>query len=170
MPLFKGKEKKPRREFSGNPEDYRLTLVEHLEELRDRIIRSVWIICATWTAGWFLEKPMYGYLNAMATKAIKKVLPPNVEFKEIILHAPEAFLLKLKLSFMIGIILAFPFLVLQLWGFIEPALRPKEAKPIRRLAPLSLLLFFMGVGFAWSVLPSAMTWFATYIEEFPGVS
>ncbi len=168
--LFKGPNKETRRQFSGDPEDFRLSLVEHLEELRDRIIRSLVIITVCWVIGWFLVKPTYGYLNDMAVTAIKHVIPKNVEYREVFSHAPQAFLLKFKLSFMIGVIFAFPFLVLQLWGFIMPALKAKEQAPLKRLAPFSLILFAMGVGFAWAVVPSAMTWFATYIEEFPGTS
>jgi sec-independent protein translocase protein TatC len=168
--LFKGPKNAERRQFSGDPEDFRLSLVEHLEELRDRIIRSIFIIIATWTMGWFLEKPMYGYLNDMAVAAIKPVLPKGSEYKEVFSTAAAAFLLKFKLSFMIGLIIAFPLLVLQLWGFIMPALKPKEQAPLKKIAPFSLVLFAMGVGFAWAILPSAMRWFASYIEEFPGTS
>ena len=166
--LFRGSKNTERRQFSGDPEDFRLSLVEHLEELRDRIIRSISIICVTWIIGWFAEKPLYDYLNKMVVKAITPVLPKGQVYKEVFHNAPDAFLLKFKLSFMIGVIIAFPFLVLQLWGFIMPALKPKEQAPLKRLAPFSLVLFAMGVGFAWAVLPSAMGWFASYIEEFPG--
>ncbi len=166
--LLKGPKKEPRRQFTGDPEDYRLSLVEHLEELRDRIIRSAFIICFTWTIGWFMEPKLYGYLDILMVKAVMKVMPKGQTFKEVFNHAPDAFMLKLKLSFMIGLILAFPFLVLQLWGFIMPALKPKEQAPLKRLAPASVVLFATGVGFAWFILPSAVTWFATYIEEFPG--
>lgn len=166
--LFKGSKNIERRQFSGDPEDFRLSLVEHLEELRDRIIRSITIICVAWIAGWFLEKPLYFYLNDLVVKAITPVLPKGQQYKEVFHNAPDAFLLKFKLSFMIGVIIAFPFIVLQLWAFIMPALKPKEQAPLKRLAPFSLVLFAMGVGFAWAVLPSAMKWFASYIEEFPG--
>jgi len=168
--LFKGPKKTERRPFSGDPEDFRLSLVEHLEELRDRIIRSILIVCVTWTIGWFAVMPLYGYLNDMVRKAVIPRLPKGIDYKEIFSHATEPFLLKLKLSFMIGIILAFPFLVLQIWGFVMPALKPNEQRPVKRLAPFSLVLFFMGVGFAWLILPSCMGWFASYVEEFPGTA
>jgi sec-independent protein translocase protein TatC len=171
MPFpIKGPKKEPRRQFTGDPEDYRLSLVEHLEELRDRIIRSVYIICVTWTIGWFAEPQLYTYLDVLMVKAVTAVIPKGSEFKEIFTHAPDAFMLKLKLSFMIGLILAFPFLVLQLWAFIMPALKPKEQAPLKKLAPASVILFATGVGFAWEILPSAVRWFASYIEEFPGTS
>jgi len=167
--LFKGPKKEPRRQFSGDPEDFRLSLVEHLEELRDRIIRSLAIITVAWIVGWFIEPTLYAYLNEMVWKAILPVLPKNVSIGEAFRNASDAFMLKFKLSFMIGIIIAFPFIVLQIWGFVMPALKPKEQVPVKRLAPFSSVLFCMGVGFAWAVLPSAMKWFASYVEEFKGV-
>ena len=165
---FNGSNKPERRQFSGDPEDFRLSLVEHLEELRDRIIRAITIICVTWLIGWFIEKPLYDYLNKMVVKSITPVLPKGQAYREVFHNAPDAFLLKFKLSFMIGVIIACPCIVLQLWAFIMPALKPKEQAPLKRIAPFSLVLFVMGVGFAWAVLPSAMGWFASYIEEFPG--
>jgi sec-independent protein translocase protein TatC len=118
--------------------------------------------------GWYAEKPLYGYLNDMAVRAIKPVLPKGVVYEEAFRNATDAFLLKFKLSFMIGVIIAFPFLVLQLWGFIMPALKPKEQAPLKKIAPFSFFLFVMSVGFAWGILPSALHWFASYVEEFPG--
>jgi len=170
MPILQGPKKETRREFSGDPEDYRLSLVEHLEELRDRIIRSIVYICIGWTVGWFAEPKLYGYLDTLTVQAVKNTIPKGSDFKEIFHNIPEMFMLKLKLSFMIGVILAFPFLVLQLWGFIVPALKPKEQAPLKKLAPASVILFLLGVVFAWLILPSCIHWFATYLEEFPGTS
>jgi len=158
-----------RRSFSGDPEEYRLTLVEHLEELRDRIIRSIMILTVAWVIGWIVVLPVFDFLESMARRAIEPVLPKGLTVVWSI-GITEAFFLKLKFSFAIGLALSFPFLALQLWGFIEPALTPKERQPLRRIAPVSLLLFAMGAGFCWLVMPSALRWFATYIEEFPGTT
>ena len=167
--LFKGPKKEARRQFSGDPEDFRLSLVEHLEELRDRIIRSLMIVTGAWVIGWFIEPWLYTFLNDMARAAIKPVMPKDVIFVEAFKNFADAFLLKFKLSFMIGVIISFPFLVLQIWGFVMPALKPKEQLPVKRLAPFSMVLFIMGVGFAWAILGSAMHWFATYVVEFKDV-
>jgi sec-independent protein translocase protein TatC len=70
---------------------------------------------------------------------------------------------------MIGLILAFPYLVLQIWGFIAPALKPNEQKPFKKLAPTSATLFVVGAGFAWFVTPSALKWFVQYLANFPTV-
>lgn len=169
MPLtLKGK---PRlRKPSDDPEDFRATLVEHLEELRDRIVRMLVFLSVGWVAGWYLEAPVYGRLNGIVTAAISRRMPAGTSFQTTFFQATEPFLLKFKLSFMIGIILSFPFIVLQLWGFISPGLKKAERKAIRSVAPVSVILFMMGVSFCWVILPSAFTWFTSYVEEFPGTS
>jgi sec-independent protein translocase protein TatC len=156
--------------YSGDPEEYRLTLVEHLEELRDRIIRSLYALSAGWLIGWYAEKPVYGYLSGIINKAIVASMPPGHPYIEQFPHATDAFFLKFKLSFLIGMILAFPFIIVQLWGFVAPALKPNEQKPFKRLAPASALMFIVGAGFAWFITPNAMGWFVSYVGEFPGTA
>jgi len=163
----KGGLKRKRRELPGDPDDFRLTLVEHLEELRDRIVRSLVIIAITWTIGWFIMPTLYAYLDAVVEHAIRPIDPT---YKEAFRNVTEAFMLKFRLSFMIGMVLAFPFLVLELWGFIAPALKPEEQKPFKALAPFSVLLFALGAGFSWVILPSALSWFASYLTEFVGTT
>ncbi len=163
-----GFKKQPRREFSGNPDDFRLTLVEHLEELRDRVIRSFFLLLGGWIIGWWAFKPVYNAIRLLVVTNVQPVLKDGVQIRERLDTITEGFMLKLHFSFMLGLAIVFPFLVLQLWGFIEPGLRPQESKPLKRIAPVSVILFLMGAGFAWLILPSALKWFATYVEEFPG--
>src|SRR5579862_1670065 len=111
---------KVKRNSSDDPEEFRATLVEHLEELRDRIMRSLFALALGWAAGWFIEPFAYAYLNRMVTKAIMKALPKGAEFKQAFPTVTEPFMLQIKLAFGIGLILVFPFLVLQVWGFIAP--------------------------------------------------
>src|SRR5208283_4314330 len=80
----------------------------------------------------------------------------------------QPFMLKFKLSFMLGLILAFPYLVVQLWGFVEPGLKENEKRPVRKMIPFSVFLFALGVTFCWIILPSAFNWFVGYVFEFPG--
>jgi sec-independent protein translocase protein TatC len=168
LPPMKDRDSKPR--YTGDPEEYRLTLVEHLEELRDRIIRSLYALSIGWLVGWFAFKPVYGYLTGIINAAIVAAMPKGHPYIEQFAHATDAFFLKFKLSFLIGVIIAFPIIVLQLWGFVAPALKPNEQKPFKKLAPASALMFVMGVAFAWFITPSALRWFVSYVGEFPGTA
>ncbi|MHB8637457.1 MAG: twin-arginine translocase subunit TatC [Fimbriimonadaceae bacterium] len=159
---------KVKRNSSGDPEEFRATLVEHLEELRDRIMRSAFALMLGWVAGWFLEPFAYKFLSDMAMKAIRDKIPPT---SKVIIAFPtvtEPFMLQIKLAFGIGLILVFPFLILQLWGFIAPGLKPTERRPFLRLAPFSAFLFAMGVAFCWVILPAALGWFTEYLKNFQG--
>jgi len=166
---IRGKPKQPRNP-SDDPEEFRATLVEHLEELRDRIVRSLVFLGIGWIIGWYLEAPIYKRLNDVITHAILSRLPKGADYRLVFHNVTEPFFLKLKLSFMIGLVIAFPFIVLQLWGFIAPGLKRNERNAVRSVAPASVLLFAMGVGFCWLIIPSAFTWFTSYVEEFNGTS
>jgi len=167
--LFKGPKNTGRKPLD-DPEDFRLTLVEHLEELRTRIIRCLVILIVGWTVAWQFTNYIYIALTERMQVAILHTLPKGYVYEEVLFHLPDGFLLQVKLSFFTALIPAFPLILLQLWGFIEPALKPKEREPVRKIAPLSLLLFALGAFFAWLIMPQAMSWFATYVMNFPGLA
>jgi sec-independent protein translocase protein TatC len=168
--LLKKPKESERRKSSGDPEDYRLTLIEHLEELRDRLIKSISLLVVATVIGWFLEPFLYDYLQVMIDGAIRPHLPKGVEYKEVFHNMPDAFMLQLKLAFVIGLVLSFPFIVLQLWAFIGPGLKPSERKPFARLAPLSFFLFALGACFAWLMMPATLLFFTQFLFSFPGTS
>lgn len=149
-----------------DPEEFQQTLVEHLDELRVRIIRSLVIVCAAWTISYYLFHNYYEFLN---TQLIRQ-LPKNLDFKEPFPAFTGAFMLKFKLSFFVSLAVSSPFLIGQLWGFIKPGLKVSERKPFEIYAPASLILFLLGAFFSWLILPNAVHWFTTYMEDFPGAS
>ncbi len=75
-------------------------------------------------------------------------------------------MLVFKVSFYLALVFSFPLLVMQLWGFIAPGLKPEEQKPLKRIGPVSLFLFCMGAFFCWLILPAAFSWFADYLVYF----
>ena len=151
-----------------DPDDYRLTLVEHLEELRNRLVRSLVSVAVGWTIGWFLVDPLYKYINVRILDAIKIGTHGKVVIIEKFDSATEPFFLLLQLSFWIGITLVFPYIVLQIWGFVQPGLKFTERQAMRTVAPWSVFLFILGATFAAIITPSAMTWFAQYALRFQG--
>jgi sec-independent protein translocase protein TatC len=154
-----------------DPEEFRLSLVGHLEELRKRVIRSVVFLIAGFTVGWWFFKPLFSVLTDRAAVAVNATLKPlGKTYSEVSLHMPDLFFLKFKFSAYIGLVIALPFIVVELWNFIAPGLKPSEQKPFKRLAPASGFLFLLGAFFAWLVLPQAFSWFAAYIVEFSDVA
>lgn len=160
------------RNSSGDPEEFRATLVEHLEELRTRIVRIIWMLVIGWVGAWYWIQP---WASKTIDEMVAQSVWPRLDLKhihhEIVWHsATEAFMFKLKFTFMLGFIVMFPFMLLQIWGFVSPALKPNEKRPFKILAPFSVLLFAIGAGFAWWVTPNALQWFTSYIEDFPGTA
>ena len=151
---------------SGEPEELRATLGEHLDELRTRVLRVLGCLVVASTLGWFVTRPLYDFL----TDVYRANLPKGLDYAEPFRSVAEPFLLKLKLAFYIGLTVTAPYLVLQLWGFIAPGLRPHERKPIKFLAPFSLVLFAVGCWAGWATLPQAFVWFAGFFGEFPSTS
>ena len=151
-----------------DPDVVQASLVEHLEELRDRIVRSLLFIAVAWVAGWFLVPVFYGLINQVAQRSVVPNLPKGVEFKEVFSEATGPFVLQMKMSFSIGLFFAIPFVVRQIWGFVAPGLRPQEQEPFRKLAPWSIVLFLFGAGIAWIVLPPALIWLTGFMAMYPG--
>lgn len=153
-----------------DPEEFRATLIEHLEELRTRLVRSISAIVIGWVVGWYIQQPVYAQFQGIVDEAIKvqKIDPSRV--KDVFSHFPQMFLFKLKLSFVLGLMMALPFVMTQIWGFIAPGLKEVEKRPLKRLAPVSIGLFFLGVAFCWWCLPAGVAWFLSYLDEFPDAS
>jgi sec-independent protein translocase protein TatC len=160
------------RNSSGDPEEFRATLVEHLEELRTRIFRIVWMLVGGWVFAWYvLQNWVSAQIDHMVASSVEPtLLAKGIEYKIVWDNATAPFMFKLKFTFMLGFIVIFPLALLQIWGFVAPALKPNEKKPFKVLAPASIVLFAIGAGFAWWVTPNALKWFTSYVEEFKGTA
>lgn len=161
-----------KRNSSDDPEEFRASLSEHVVELRDRILRCVFLVAAFWVVGWFVQPYVYGGIQSLVQDSVEfyKRTHPNADIKEAFQNITMPFMFMLKLSFMIGLGMALPFIVLQIWGFVAPGLKPSERKPLKALAPMSVLLFALGCFFCWMVLPTTFRWFIGFLGEFPGAS
>ena len=149
-----------------------MSLGGHIDELRIRLLRCVSIIAVFWIIGWFLQKPVYDALNDLVLKALDSYRQqnPNFKYAEPFTNMSDAFMLQFRLSFMLGLGMALPIVVNQVWGFVRPGLKPTEAKPIARLIPLSVLLFALGVTCCWLILPITFEWFLSFFSNFQGAS
>ncbi len=93
-------------------------------------------------------------------------MPKDIEYSTMFTALTGPFMLRLKMAFYIGLFLTLPFSVYQIWGFVAPGLRPNERKPFKIVAPVSVLLFFMGAGACWFILPVTVSWFASFMYGF----
>jgi sec-independent protein translocase protein TatC len=153
----------------------RAELTEHLAELRSRLLRSAFYLIAGGVVAWICFEPAFHFLSAPVVDALKaaaykhpgnvQLLPPGV----FVFHSFFGpFFLRLQLSLYGGLLIGAPLIVMELWGFVAPGLTSTERRPVRMIAPFSALLFLMGASLALWVMPSAVTWFLSYLSDFPG--
>ncbi len=122
-----------------------MTLVDHLSELRARIFKSLAAVAVGSVIGFLLVPQLIATLRA-----------PLGAHKLYFTSPGEAFFIELKLAFVVGVILAMPVILYQLWAFISPGLTPEERRVSRPWVPIALVFFVVGVAVAWVVLPFAM--------------
>jgi sec-independent protein translocase protein TatC len=151
------------------PTDARMTIWEHLEELRRRIIKAALSVIVTMVVGWCFRTQILSWLVVPYQRAW------TTRFhKELVLQtlAPaDAFLGYLQLSLVTGIVGSAPVIFYQLWSFISPGLYRKEKKLIVPFVFFSSILFLSGVAFAYYVaFPFTFNYFLSLHGEVrPGV-
>jgi len=151
------------RSSSDNNDELRLTLGEHLEDLRGRIVRIVIILVLGMVAGAFLVMPFYTAIM----DHIQGALPKDFNYRIVWRSVTEPFMFYLKMSFLLGLFITIPLTIMQIWGFISPGLRAHERRPLQKVVPVSVALFFFGAVLGWWILPPTVSWFAGIAMTFP---
>ena len=148
-----------RRRPSRDP-DGTMTLIEHLTELRYRLVVALSAIVVGAFFGWFLFDPVIELLTEPYCDYLRSV-PPELRVTEecalSFFGALEPALIKLKLVFFLGLFIALPVVLYQLWAFIVPGLRQRERRLAIPFVLSSVLLFALGALFAYWTLPKALT-------------
>lgn len=123
-----------------------LTIVDHLIELRDRIIKSIVAIALLFLCLFYFANDIYTFV---ATPLLS-VLPENMGM--IAIDPTSPFFAPFKLTFYVSLFLAAPYILYQLWSFIAPGLYQSEKALAIPLFISSVLLFYAGIAFAYYVL------------------
>ena len=120
-------------------EDKRLTFVEHLEELRSRIIKSLVFVIV-------VSCLLYNYIDVLLSILVKPI------GKLVFIAPQEAFITNIKIAFLGGLFLSSPFLLYQIWRFVSAGLKPRERRYTLIFAPLSFIFFILGIAFAYFII------------------
>jgi sec-independent protein translocase protein TatC len=149
-----------------DPDEYRMTFGEHLEELRTRLILGLggffvaFVICLTVVRDYVFQILTMPLLDVMHQYELTPMLYDN--------GTGGAFSVYLKLSAIAAVVIAGPWLLYQIWMFVAAGLYPHERKTVTRFIPLSIALLIGGVLFAfYIVLPMTLSffiWFTTTIK------
>jgi sec-independent protein translocase protein TatC len=134
-----------------------MSLVDHLDELRKRLFRVILAVAVCAVLGFLLADPVRDLLL--------NLMPDGQESTVQTLSPGDAFGITLRIAVVIGVILAMPVILYQLWAFIAPGLTPAERKAIRPWVPMALLFFALGVGIAYVVLPYALQFLYSFNDD-----
>ncbi len=125
-----------------------MSLMEHLEELRKRIIQSAIGLAAGMAIAGVFYRQLVGFLQEPLTKIGKKL---------VMTHPMDAINLDLQVALLAGAILASPFILYQVWLFIAPGLYQRERRFVVPFMAATIALFLTGAAFGYFfVLPGAM--------------
>ena len=148
-------------------EEKEMSFIEHLEELRWHLIRAIssiliiaigiftfdkWVFKNIILAPKEPDFPLYQLLN---------FAPPDFQLETRVLG--EQFIVSLKVSLILGLIFAFPFILWEIWRFIKPGLYDSERKAARGVVLICSALFAVGVAFGYFIIsPFAISFLAGY--------
>jgi sec-independent protein translocase protein TatC len=123
-----------------------MSLVEHLEELRRRIIVIAIAILLAAIAGFFIADPLIGFL--------RRPLPEGVQIIQT--GVGEAFGVRIQMALMTGLALAMPVLLYQIWAFVTPGLTRSERRLVWPLLVVAVILFAAGLALGYLLIPLAV--------------
>ena len=131
-----------------------MSLMDHLGELRTRLFRSILAVVAGSVVGFYFATPIRIFLQGPLA---------NVPLQ--VLGVGDAFVIQVKIALVIGVIIAMPVLLYQLWAFVAPGLTPNERKVVRPWIPMALVFFRSGVMIAYAVLPFAIQFLFSFTDD-----
>lgn len=132
---------------SEQPEnDQEQPLVQHLIELRDRLLRALLVILVIFLGLFYFANDIYTFVSA----PLQALLPENSTM--IATEVASPFLTPFKLTLFVSLFLAMPFLLFQVWSFIAPGLYQREKRIAIPILISSILLFYAGIAFAYFVV------------------
>lgn len=142
---------------SDDIDDSSAPLVEHLKELRTRLIWSVLAFVAAMIICYFVWNPIFDFLTQPICHALEK---RSQTCGLILLKLQEGFFVAMRIAFFGGFVLAFPVVGYQLWRFIAPGLYRSERNAFLPFLVASPVMFLLGAAFAYYViLPWAFDFF-----------
>jgi sec-independent protein translocase protein TatC len=134
----------------------KITFLDHLEELRRRILYSLACVGILTIGGYIISKPALKFILQLAH------IPSAYFFSPA-----EAFIAQIKVAVFLGIIASFPFLLLQVWLFITPALTKKEQGLTLAYLGSGIFLFALGMFFGYFILiPVGLRFLLSFSTEF----
>jgi sec-independent protein translocase protein TatC len=129
-----------------------MRFLDHLEELRSTLFASALAWVGASVVFWFFSKRVLDFL-------IQTVPVENLYFMSPV----EAFMIRMKLSFILGFLASFPYIFLRVWRFVSPGLFSGERRVVLPVVVSSVSLFFGGLAFAYFfMIPIVISFFLKF--------
>ena len=155
-------------EAEDNIEDSSAPLVEHLAELRDRLIKCVAAMVIGFLIMFYFSREM---LDFLAQPVIKILEERGADATFIFTAAQEQFFTQVRIAFITGLGIAFPVIAYQLWSFVAPGLYRNEKNAFLPFVIASPVLFLLGASFAhYIVTPLALRFFIGFGDIVPALA
>ena len=144
-------------------ESTKAPLIEHLAELRKRLIHCVLAFLVCMVVRFAFWEPIFNFLTEPICSAL---LARGQQCNLILIKLQEGFFVAVRISFMGGFILSFPYLGFQLWRFVAPGLYKNEKSAFLPFMIASPFMFLLGASFAFFiVIPLAFNFFLSFQQE-----
>jgi len=138
-----------------------MSLVDHLEELRWRIFKSIIAVVVGAIAAFFFRVQIMTFL----TWPLPKTADQIGKGKLIVTGLAEGFTVFLKLSLAAGILIAIPVILYQIWAFVAPGLYDKEKKTAVPFIFVGIVLFLAGISLGYIVLQYPVQWLVNFASD-----
>lgn len=143
-------------EAEQDTQDQAMPLVAHLTELRDRLLRMIVAVLVVFVALFYFANDIYAFVSA----PLRALLPEGASM--IATEVASPFLAPFKLTMVVAVFIAMPYILHQVWRFIAPALYNSERRLALPILLSSVILFYSGLAFAYyAVFPLIFAFFSS---------
>ncbi len=145
-------------------EDSSAPLIEHLAELRTRILYAMSAFMICFFIGYLIWQPVFNFL---ARPMCEVLADRGQECQLVLIKAQEGFFTAIRIAMWAGFLMAFPIIAYQMWRFVAPGLYRSEKNAFLPFLVASPVMFFIGAAFAYYViLPFAFAFFLGFQTAF----
>lgn len=150
-----------------------MPLGDHLDELRGRLIRVIVVLVLAVVVGLVFQARLKGLVALPMRSAVAMTDPMTLErlgidpdparFRLVVLSLVESPIETFKIALLFALVICFPWLVYQIWGFVAPALHPRERRAALMTLPAAVLFFYLGIALGYVY---GLPWFFRWLIEF----
>lgn len=151
----------------NDPDPKEMTIVEHLDELRRRLIICIAVVTVGSCVGWFVKESVFNVLTGpLRPYTVSKAHPHGLEI--ILTKITDAFVIELKMAIAVGIALGLPVLLYQAWMFVAPAISVNARRYAVPFVVVGIFLFAVGAVVGYAVFPRVVGFLVSQQNVLPG--